>query len=194
MITVFQLIFSPFRAWEKINLAQRRVFWIFLFFLIPLLLISVGVEGLSLWSWGERRSEFDYFVKVTQDLAIRYGATQAVMLIISIFAWAKFLQWITHSFQVEGSYKQCFTLMVYGFSPVILLRLLDAVPRINTWACWAIGALLSASVLYQGVGIILRPDQTKGFGLYMVSVIIVVLSSGLSHFVALSILHGKLLH
>jgi len=39
---------------------------------------------------------------------------------------------------------------------------------------------------------VLRPDQTKGFGIYLLSVIIVVLVSGVCHFAALSVLQGKI--
>jgi hypothetical protein len=193
MITAFQLILTPFKAWGKINSAQWGVFKIFLLFLVPLLVLTVGLEGLALSQWGEPRGELGFIVKVSRDLAIRYSAAQLALLMTSIFLGAKFLQWITHSFQVYTSYKQCFTLMAYGFSPIILLRLIDAIPKVNTWVCWGLGALLSIAVLYQGVGLILRPEQTKGFGLYLVSVIIVVLSGGLSHFVAVAILHGKIL-
>ena len=85
------------------------------------------------------------------------------------------------------------TVMAYGFGPIILARILDGFPQLNTWVCWAIGAVGSVSVLYHGIGMILRPDQTKGFGLYLMAIIIVVLMSGLAHFAAVSVLHGKIL-
>jgi len=193
MITAFELIFTPLRAWNKINAAQGSVVRVLLLFLLPFLLFCVGIEGLALWKWGERRGEVDYVVKISQDLAIRYSAAQMGMLMTSIFCGAKALQWITQSFQVATSDRQCATLMAYGFSPIILLRLADAWPAMNTWVAWMIGAFLSVSVLYHGVALILKPEQTKGFGLYLISVIIVLLSSGLSHFVAVSVLHGKVL-
>lgn len=194
MITALQLIFTPFRTWERINAAQRSVLWILCLFLLPFLVSTVGLEGLSLWHWGERQDQLDHMVKISSDLAIRYSVAQLVLLLVSIFLGAKFLQWITFSFQVQSSYKRCFTMMAYGFGPIMLLRLFDALPRLNTWVCWGIGVLLSISALYHGVGLILRPEQTKGFGLYLVSMLTLVLSSGLSHFVAVSVLHGKIFH
>ena len=62
------------------------------------------------------------------------------------------------------------------FSPILLARFLDAVPALNTWLL-GLGALLSISVLYHGIRLVLRPDQTKGFGIYLVSAIIVILSA-----------------
>jgi hypothetical protein len=41
------------------------------------------------------------------------------------------------------------------------------------------------------VGMVLRPDQTKGFGLYLIAIIIIVLVSALAHFAAVAVLHGK---
>jgi hypothetical protein len=142
--------------------------------------------------WGERRGALEYVVKISSASAIRYAAAQTILLLASIVVGAQVLQWITHSFQVRTSYAQCFTLLAYGFSPIVLSRLLDAVPALPTWLCWTAGALLSYSMLYHGVALMLRPEQTKGFGLYLVSVILVILSSGLSHFIALAVLHGKI--
>ncbi|MBI4662690.1 MAG: DUF1282 family protein [Verrucomicrobia bacterium] len=194
MFTAFQLIFAPFRTWERISLARRRAVWILAVYLLPLLLVVVSVEAFSLARWGEKRSGFEFAVPVRPEAAIRYAITQMILLLGSILAGGKFLQWVTHSFQVDSSYQQCFSLMAYGFSPILLARLLDAVPAMNTWACWAIGALLSTSVLYHGVALVLRPEQTKGFGMYIVGSIIGILSSLLSHFVALSVLRSKVFY
>jgi hypothetical protein len=54
------------------------------------------------------------------------------------------------------------------------------------------GALLAASILYHGVGLVLKPEQTKGFGLYLVSAMIVVFSSGVIHAIAGAVLRGKI--
>jgi hypothetical protein len=193
MIKALQLIFSPSKAWTEIAVSERGVLLILLLFVLPLLLPGLALEGFSLWHWGERRDEVDYAVSIGQDMAVRYAVAQSVLLLASILAGGMALQWIMHSFQARTTFTRCFTVMAYGFSPVMLARYFDAVPKLNTWVCWSIGALLSATVLYHGVGLVMRPEQTKGFGLYLVSIIVMVLFSGLSHFVALSVLHGKML-
>lgn len=193
MITAFQLIFSPFEAWEKITTAQRGFFWTLLVHLLPLLVIAVGIEGFLLHRWGEKRSELGFMIKVPVDLAIRYGVAYAVLLLAAVFLGAKFLDMASQSFNVRTTFQQSFVLMAYGFSPIVLARVLDGLPPLNTWLCWMIGAAASVSVLYHGIGMVLRPDQTKGFGLYLMAIIIVVLTSGLAHFAALAVLHGKVL-
>jgi uncharacterized membrane protein YecN with MAPEG domain len=193
MITVLQLIFSPFETWEKISTAQRGFVWTFCVYLLPLLIVALGVEGFLLNQWGEKRGEFGFVIQVPLDLAARYAVAYFVMLLAAVVISAKFLALASESFNVRTTYYQSFLVMAYGFGPIILARFLDAVPQINTWVCWAIGVAASVSVLYHGVGMVLRPDQTKGFGLYLVSMIIVVLVSGVAHFAALSVLHGKIL-
>ena len=91
------------------------------------------------------------------------------------------------------NYFQSFVVMAYGFEPIILARILDGFPVINTWVCWVIGVAVSTSVLYHGVGMVLRPEQTKGFGLYLISILIIVLVSALAHFAAVGVLEGKIL-
>ncbi len=192
MITALQLIFSPFETWEKITTAQRGFIWVVCVHLLPLLVLSLGIEGFLLSRWGEKRSEVGGFlVKVPLALAIRYCAAYFVFLLAAVFVSAKFLALASESFNVHTSFLQSLVVMAYGFGPIILSRILDGVPQLNTWVCWVLGAVVSVSVLYHGIGMVLRPDQTKGFGLYLIACIIVVLTSALAHFAALAVLHGK---
>lgn len=191
MLTALRLLFFPFKTWEKISLARRGPAWILFVYLMPLLVAAVALEGLSLVRFGETRGGLEFSVKISTNAAIRYSATQLTLILSSILMGAKFLQWITHSFQVNSTYAQCLNVMAYGFSPILLTRFLDALPGLNTWACWGLGALLASSVLYHGVALVLRPEQTKGFGIYLVSLIIVILSSLLTHLFARTVLFGK---
>lgn len=193
MIQAIQIVVAPFHTWEKITASRHGFFRVLLLYLLPFLFLGIALETLSLVHWGEKRGAFDYWAKVPEQTALRYAATQGVLLMCCIVMGAKFLHWIALSFQVRVSYSQCFTLMAYGFSPIILARYLDAIPGLNTWVAWALGALLALSVLYHGVALALKPEQTKGFGLYLVSVMVVLLSSALSHFAAVSVLRGTLL-
>jgi hypothetical protein len=193
MITALQLIFSPFETWEKVTSTPRGFLWVLSMHLLPLLVICLGIEGFLLHQLGEKQGELDYLVKVPVNLAVRYTVAYGVLLIAGVFICAKFLNLAAQSFDTRTTYFQSWLVMVYGFGPIILARMIDGIPQINTWVCWAIGVAVAASVLYHGIGMVLRPDQTKGFGLYLMAVIIIVVVSGAVHFVALSVLHGKLL-
>lgn len=186
------MIVSPFKAWGRVTTARPGYVQILALYLIPLTLLGVAVEGYSLSKWGEKRGEFEYALKVPAQSAFRYSIAQFILLLASVSIGAKCLQWVTLSFQVQTNYLSCFTLMAYGFGPILLSRFVDALPALPSWICWGLGGVMSISVLYHGVGLALRPEQTKGFGLYVVSVIIVILFSLLSHLVAMSVLRGKL--
>jgi hypothetical protein len=192
MITALQLIFSPFETWEKISTAQRGFLWICCMYLLPLLIIALGLEGFLLTRLGAKR-ELDSLIEVPVDLAIRYTAAYFVLLVIGVLVSAQFLSLASESFNVRTRFAQSFTVMAYSFGPIILSRILGGLPQINTWVSWLIGVAVAIAVLYHGVGMVLRPEQTKGFGLYLISMIIVLLVSGLIHFAALSVLHGKIL-
>lgn len=191
MITAFQLIFSPFETWEKITESQRGILWVLFVHLLPLLVVCLGIEGFLLNRWGEKRGELGFIVKVPVALAVRYTAAYALILLGAVFVGAKFLQMASESFNVRTTYFQSLLVMAYGYGPIVLARVVDGFPIMNTWVCWILGVAGTVSVLYHGIGMVLRPDQTKGFGLYLVSIIIVLLMSGLGHFAALSVLHGE---
>lgn len=193
MIKALQLIFAPFNAWMRIAEAQRGVLFILCLFLLPLLLVCIGAESYALMRWGERRGEFGLVANVTQEAALHYGIAQAGTLLAAVFVGAFFVQAIANSFNMPTAFSQAFALMAYGVSPVVLLHLLDALPAAPTWVCWGVGAALSVSVLYHGVALVLKPEQTKGFGLYLVAAFVMVAATGVAHFISVAVLHRNLL-
>ena len=193
MIRAVQLIFSPFNGWTKVATEQRSSGFIFFFSLLPLLVVCVGIESYSLLHWGEQRGELRHLVKISQPLALRYAAAQISLFVACALFGAFSLQAIAQSFNLAATFRQAFTAIAYGISPIVLARLLDAIPAMNTWVCWGIGGMLSLSVLYHGVALTLKPDQTTGFGLYIVSVMIVLVFTGVANFIAVAVLHEKIL-
>ena len=176
-------------TFEAISTANRPALFIFAFSLVPLLLLVSVVEGWSMIILGESRA-FGHISKIPEGLAIKYEAAHFILDVLVTIFGAKFLINVSRSFNVPATWRQGFTTMAYGYSPVILLRLLDAIPQLNTWMCWGIGIVLSIMILYHGVGMVLRPDQTKGFGLYLFSIVFLVVFSGLAHFISRAVLKG----
>jgi hypothetical protein len=143
--------------------------------------------------WGEQRGELGHHVKISQPVALRYAVVEVSLFVACAFLGGFSVQAVAQSFNLAATFRQAFAAIAYGISPIILARLLDALPAINTWICWGLGGMLSLSALYHGVALTLKPDQTKGFGLYLVSAMIVLLSTGVAHMIAIAVLHEKIL-
>ena len=191
MFIALKLVFFPFQTWQEIVARRRSVLFIILAHLLPLFFVALAAENLSLTQWGEPRAGLASWIKYSQEAIMRYSGAQAALFMASILFGALIMQWVAHGSQVQTGYTQCFTLMAYSFCPFLLVRFFDAIPGLNSWVCWGLGALGALAVLYHGVGLALKPDQTKGFGLYLVSIIIVLFSGFFSHFMAQFILRGK---
>jgi hypothetical protein len=192
MIKVFALLFSPFNTWMSIVQRDRNVAFILVCFVLPLAVICTGIEGFSLVNWGERRGDFHRLITISQPMAVRYAVTQAVLFLACVLGGALALQVVAQSFHLATTFRQAFTAVSYSLGPIMLARLLDTVPFLNTWLCWGVGVMLSLSFLYHGIALVLKPDQTKGFGLYLISAVVTLFSTGVSHMLAIAVLHQKL--
>jgi hypothetical protein len=49
----------------------------------------------------------------------------------------------------------------------------------SPWVSWMVGILLTVWILYQGIPRVIQPDPTHAFGLYLSTIIVTVLVSGL---------------
>jgi hypothetical protein len=191
MFEAFQLLAFPVRTWERIAKANRSVWATFLVFLLPLILFCSSVESYALVRWGYQRGQFDGMATASQGQAIRYGLTQVVLELAMVLIGAQLLQWIVDTSSDRRTYTRCFTTVAYSLGPLFLSHLFDSIPALNTWVCWAIGMILSSSALYLAIPRVLQPDQTKGFGVYLVTLLELTLLSGICHLIVLSTLDGR---
>jgi hypothetical protein len=193
MVRALKLLFAPGKTWETMALKQPGVFTIFIISILPLMAVTLAVEGYGLLRFGEVVGGIGKQLQLPQERVIRYEVFYGVASLVVIFAGSWLMKSIADSFGVINTFGGVFVLLGCGFMPIFLLRVVDAIPQVNTWICWAIGAALSSRILYHGVALWLKPEQTKGFGLFLVSVVYTFVLSGLVHFAAVQVLQGKLL-
>jgi hypothetical protein len=192
MLRLFRLLFSAPAEWERTSLNPPHPLVVLLVSLVPLMIVTLGVEYLGLMRWGEAHGELGS-VRLPQERVLKYVIFYALASVVVLLVGTVLLNNVATSFNLRGTFGKYFILMTLGYAPLFLARMLDALPQINTWLCWAIGAMLGMRVLYHGVALWLQPEQTKGLGVFLVTLIYTLVLSGLVHFASIQVLHGRLL-
>jgi len=193
MIRALLLIFEPEQAWERVARAQRSLVFVLFLYLTPLVLIAAAAEGYGLVRWGRLQKDVDYKKVFPVGEAVVYEVAHVLLMIGMVFIGAKIIKSLGETFHGRHNYRQAFTTVAYGLSPLFLLRLLDAFASTSpwaTWAIWAVGIALCVSILYQGVPRIMMPDPPHAFGLYLMSALLLVIISGLARFITAWYLEG----
>lgn len=193
MLRALNLVFNPDKEWEKMALSPPHILVVMLLSILPLILVTLGVEAYGLYRFGESMGNIEKLQAVPLIRILKYAGFYGAFSLVVILSGAWLLKSIGESFNLVAGYGGCLTLMAFGYSPIFLLRMADAIPGVSTWICWAIGAILSLRILYHGVAHWLKPEQTKGFGIFLVSLIYTMVLSGLVHFASVQVLRGKLL-
>jgi hypothetical protein len=194
MIRALLLIINPSSTWEAIKNEQPSVARTSFSFLLPLLLLSSLGEAWGLLRLGVEQGPFTQTVgPVSEHLALRYALVQAGLSLLVVYAGAAALKLIGASFHRRHSYSECFTTLAFSLSPLFLIRLLDAVPAVNTWVCYGIGIFLTVSLLYRGIPFILKPDPSSALGLFMICSFLLVGTTALAHFVTVQVLEQRIL-
>ena len=189
MIKALFLIFDPVVAWE--GAAGRRLSFTVLFYLLPMMAIVGAVEGFSLVEWGRTQSPLGEIKKFTPGEALLSEAAQMALMILIVLLSAYFIKALGETFHGRHTYRQTFTVVIYGLSPIFLLRLLDAVPKFSLWIPWIIGVMLMIKVLYHGVPLVMRPDPPHAFGLFFMSSLLLTLVTGAERIIATGYLAGR---
>jgi hypothetical protein len=192
MLRALNLSISPEAGWQKTALNPPSAFVVLLASILPLMILGLAVEGYALMKYGEAFGDLGRHA-VSAERVLKYTIFYGIASLAVIIVGAGLLRNIGSTFNLQVSYGAWLVLLGMVYTPIFLARMLDAVPAINSWICWAIGVLLALRILYHGVGGWLRPEQTKGFGLFLITFIYIVVVSGLVHFAAVQVLQGKLL-
>jgi hypothetical protein len=192
MIKTFLLIFSPAEAWDRIVRARRSLWFILVLYLLPLLIITSLAAAYGLIHWGKLQGAMRMPKRFSVSEAVTFEAAYVGLSLTIVFIGAQVVKSMGETFHSRNTYLQTFTLLAYGLSPLFLLHLLDAFRPVSPWASWFIGILLSWAVLYHGVPKVMEPDPSHGFGLYLVTSIVLCLATGLTRLVTAWYLQGKL--
>jgi hypothetical protein len=191
MIKALFLIFKTGAAWERVVKARRNLGSLLVFYLFPMMLLVAVVDGFGLAEWGEPQAGiFHRIQKFTVGHVMIYETAHALLTLLAIVVCAVLIKILGENFHGRYTYQQTFTLVIYGLSPMFLLRLLDAVPAIIPWATWGIGIALSIAVLHQGVWYVMQPAPPNAFALYLMSSLLLAAATGLERFVTAWYLRG----
>jgi len=79
-----------------------------------------------------------------------FEAAHSLLTLLAIVICGVLIKILGETFHGRYTYKQTFTLVIYGLSPMFLLRLLTRFRRFIPWATWGIGIALSIKILHQG--------------------------------------------
>jgi hypothetical protein len=191
MIKALLLIFLPVPTWEHIAAAQRKWTTVFFAHFLPWLITVSAVEGFGLVHWGKPRGTVARVVQFPVAEAVVYELFTVLIWLAVVFVLARLIKSLGETFHGRHSFRQAFSVAAYGLAPMLLLRTLDAFPAISPWITWPIGLFLSAGALYHGIPKVMQPDPPHTFGLFLMTVLLLTLVTGLFRFVTAWYLAGK---
>lgn len=188
---LIQLLFAPFATWTKVAEANRHAALVFLLTALPMMVAGSALEGWCMTRWGISSRDFGEtrLVRLAEATVLRFCEYRLGVDVALLFLSAILVHLFAESFQTGSRFGAALELVTYSLGPVwVIGRGLDAFPMLPTWLCWGGGAILTLYLVYHGVGLLLKPDQTKGFGLLMVTTLTLLVLSALAHFVSLTLL------
>jgi hypothetical protein len=190
MIKALFLIFEPDVQWERVAQNQRGLKFMLTSYLMPMLLIVAAVEGFGLVEWGKWQSNIGQIKHFYLGEALIFEMAQLLLTFVVVAVCAHLVKSVGDTFHVRNTYQQAFTTVIYGLSPLFLIRLFDALPIVNPWLSWAVGIMLSVKTLYSGIPRIMEPDPPNAFGLFVMSSVLLAMVTGLERFITAWYLSG----
>ena len=191
MIKALLLIFDTEATWDRIVASQRKLGYVLVVHLLPLLILVGAAEGYGLMVWGKKRGLISSIHKFSLTEMLTYEIMQFLLSLVVVFLGAKLLKSLGDTFHGRHSYSQAFVSVAYGLSPLFLMRIFDAFEFVPPVVSWAVGIVVSIMILYHGIPRIMLPDPPHAFGLYVMSSVLLLMTTGLVRFATMYYLAGK---
>lgn len=193
MFLVILMIFDPAGGWGRAAESARSTARVLLLHLLPLLLLGCVAEGYGMMNWGKRVSQYGTMKKFTLAEVLPYQACQFGVALAVVLLGAVVLRGLANTFHTRQQFTQALAVSVFGLGPVFLLRVCDALPAIPPLVPWIIGAVLTMAILYQGVPRVMHLDPSHALGVYMSSMMVLLLASGIGRLLVVYFLQEKIL-
>lgn len=191
MLNALLLLFSPARTWERIVDSGRGIAYILIAYLLPIMILTSFGEGYGLMHWGKWHGEPAHLRKLSMGESVVFEAGQFLITLLIIVINAGLAKSVGSTFHGRHTFTQGFIAISYGLVPLFLCRLLNASSEVSPWVSWSVGILLSMGLLYHGVPISMEPDPAHAFGLYMVTALMVLMTTGMLELITAFYLHGN---
>jgi hypothetical protein len=191
MIKALQLLFSSVPTWERIAHARRGLIYVLVVQFCPLLLLFCVGEGFYLVHWGRPRGIVPRPHIFPVNEIVVFEVAQFVFWLIIATVDAAMIKAFGETFHGRHNYTETFTVVVYTLSTFFLIRLLGAFVPLNPWLFILLAMLFALSTLYNGLPRIMKPDPPHAFGLFLMSAILITLTSGIAQALANWYLGGK---
>jgi len=190
MIKALLLMFAPARIWDEIIWAQRGTLFILGSYLAPLLILTSAVEAYGLVHWGKWQGPVSHLRTFSVREAAIFEAAQFLLSIFIVVVNAGLIKSIGGTFHGRHTFTQTFTTVAYGLGPVFMFRFLNASSNIPPWISWFMGILLAFGVLYHGVPKVIQPDPAYAFGMFLITAMVVLFTTGLLELLTACFLQG----
>ena len=193
MFLVLLMIFDPEGGWGRaVESARstRRVLWLHLF---PLLLIGCVAEGYGMMRWGKRAGPFGTLRNFNLPEVVAYELCQFTIGLGVVLLGAFVLRRLSNTFHARQKFTPALAVCSFGLGPIFLMRMCDAFPTVFPWVPWLIGAGLTMGILYQGIPRLMNLDPAHALGVYMSSMLVMVLASGIGRLLVIHFLQQRVL-
>ena len=191
MLSALLLIFSPARTWERIVDSGRGIFYVLVTYLLPIMVLTSFAEGWGLMHWGKWQGDPAHLRRLSAGEAVIFEAGQILATLLIIIINAALARSVGSTFHGRHTFKQGFIAISYGLVPLFLCRILNAFSDVNPWLSWSIGILLSIALLYHGVPIVMEPDPAHAFGLYVITSLMLFMTTGMLELITAFYLRGN---
>lgn len=168
MINALLVVIRPETGWTRIARRENKFLVIALTEWSLLAFITVLFESWGMVAMGAGTNSIGNVYSLPLSKVINYQIIYLLLCISFIFIASVMIYFSINKEVVQCSFNYLLSVVIYLSCPVLFMKLFDAFPSINTWACFIATVMIVIISTYVAIPKTLFPNVTDGFSIFLI--------------------------
>jgi hypothetical protein len=184
MLNALLVVIRPEIGWARIARREKNFLAVALVEWFLFAVVSVLVESWSMVKFGAGTNSIGGIYSLSFSRIINYEINYLLLSFIFVCIASIFIYFSVKKELSHCSFSFVFSIVVYLSCPVFFVKFIDAVPSVNTWACFIASNIIIMVTTYVAIPKTLFPNVTDGFSMYLVIVFLLCGMLFCCHFIS----------
>ena len=185
------LVFRPAATWDRIASEPPKVWFVLLFYLLPVMALAALLEGSALVLTGRREVMEGMNNRFTPAKVLVFEVAQWLLMFLFMLISAVIIRNLANTHHQRNRLVQSLVLVFQAMGPMLLVQLFNGFPGMYLWLTWLVGLALTINGLYHGLPRMLIVDPPTAMGLFFSCAIVMGMLLFIGRFLTYWYLIGK---
>jgi hypothetical protein len=167
MLNAVLVVIRPEIGWARVARREENFLVVALIEWMLLALVTMGFESWGMIELGAGKNSIGGAYNLSLVRILNYQIVYLLLFSLFVCVASVLIYFSVKKDIIQCGFYYLAGVVVYLSSPVLVMKILDAFPGVNTWVCFMMAMVLIVVSTYAAIPKILFPNVSDGFSIFI---------------------------